>query len=60
MEMNRPSRKRTKLSGSPLLLDLHQCRQCGLVFHAKAKPVFSWDRTFMIDKCDVCRDFRYA
>ena len=45
---------------SPLLLNLHQCRQCGLVYHAKAEPIFSWDRKFMVDKCDICRDFGYG
>jgi hypothetical protein len=57
------ARKRTKPSShSPLLLDLdlHQCKQCGVVYHTKVKPVFSWDRQFMVDKCDVCRDFGYG
>jgi hypothetical protein len=40
-------------------LDLHQCRQCGLVYRAKAKPVFSWDKKFMIDKCKSCIEFGY-
>jgi hypothetical protein len=54
-------RKRTKQSiHSPLLLDLHQCKQCGVVYHTNVKPVFSWDRQFMVDKCDVCRDFGYG
>lgn len=47
-------------SHSPLLLDLHQCRQCGMVYHAKSEPVFSWDRRFMVEKCDVCKDFGYC
>jgi hypothetical protein len=60
MKINRSLKKRTNASSrSPLLLDLHQCRQCGLVYRVKTEPVFSWDRTFMVDKCDVCRDFRY-
>jgi hypothetical protein len=54
-------KKRTNPSShSPLLLDLHQCKQCGVVYHTKVKPVFSWDRQFMVDKCDVCRDFGYG
>jgi hypothetical protein len=42
------------------LLNLHQCRQCGLIFHARTKPVFSWDRKFMIDKCKTCKEFGYG
>ena len=40
-------------------LDLHQCRQCGIVYRAKAKPVFSWNKKFMIDKCKSCIEFGY-
>jgi 7,8-dihydro-6-hydroxymethylpterin-pyrophosphokinase len=57
------ARKRTKPSShSPLLLDLdlHQCKQCGAIYRAKVKHVFSWERQFMVDKCDVCRDFGYG
>lgn len=61
MRIRRCLRKRSELpSNSPLLLNLHQCRQCGLVYHAKTEPVFSWDRRFMVDKCDICRDFGYG
>ena len=42
------------------LLNLHQCRQCGLIFHARTKPVFSWDKKFMIDKCITCKEFGYG
>jgi hypothetical protein len=42
------------------LLNLHQCRQCGLIFHARTKPVFSWDKKFMIDKCTTCKEFGYG
>ena len=52
------TRNKTSASGYFPSLDLHQCRQCGLVYHSSAEPVFSWDRRFMIDKCGVCRDFR--
>ena len=52
------TRNKTSASGYSPSLDLHQCRQCGLVYHSSAEPVFSWDRRFMIDKCGVCRNFR--
>ena len=42
------------------LLNLHQCRQCDLIFHARTKPVFSWDKKFMIDKCNTCKGFGYG
>jgi hypothetical protein len=59
--MNRRAKRRDITSShSPLLLDLHQCRQCGIVYHAKTEPVFSWDKKFMVDKCDPCRDFGYS
>ena len=41
-------------------LNLHQCRQCGLIFRARTKPVFSWDKKFMIDKCNTCKGFGYG
>jgi len=40
-------------------LDLHQCKQCGIVYRAITKPVFSWDKKFMIDKCKACIEFGY-
>ena len=40
-------------------LDLHQCKQCGVVYRAITKPVFSWDKKFMIDKCKACIEFGY-
>ena len=42
---------------------LHQCKQCGLLFEHIGKRAasdvtqFSWDRKFMVDKCDTCRSF---
>ena len=42
---------------------LHQCKQCGLLFERNRKaaasdPKSSWDRKFMVDKCDMCKNFR--
>lgn len=53
-------RNKTGASSCAPLLNLHQCKQCGLVYHTKAEPVFSWDRKFMVDRCDACRDFGYG
>jgi hypothetical protein len=42
---------------------LHQCKQCGLLFERIRKGAasnlgeFSWDRKFMVDKCDTCKNF---
>ena len=39
---------------------LHQCKQCGVLFEHSGKAAeFSWERMFMVDKCDVCKNFRY-
>jgi hypothetical protein len=43
---------------------LHQCKQCGVLFErigkaASAAAEFSWDKKFMVDKCDTCRSFRF-
>jgi hypothetical protein len=42
---------------------LHQCKQCGVLFErigkAAAAAEFSWDKKFMVDKCDTCRSFRF-
>ena len=45
-------------------LCLHQCKKCGLLFEHIGKAAaascvaeFSWDRKFMVDKCDTCRSF---
>jgi hypothetical protein len=41
---------------------LHQCKQCGLLFERIGKAAasnlveFSWDRKFMVDKCDTCKN----
>lgn len=42
---------------------LHQCKQCGLLFERNGKAAASdlessWDRKFMVDKCDMCKNFR--
>jgi hypothetical protein len=38
---------------------LHQCRQCGMLFEqsGKAASEFSWEKMFMVDKCNVCKNF---
>jgi len=38
---------------------LHQCRQCGVLFErfGKAASEFSWEKKFMVDKCDACKKF---
>jgi hypothetical protein len=42
---------------------LHQCKQCGLLFERIGKAAasnlgqFSWDKKFMVDKCDTCKNF---
>ena len=38
---------------------LHQCRQCGVLFErfGMAASEFSWEKKFMVDKCDVCKKF---
>ena len=59
MKRANPKNKTGASSCAPLL-NLHQCKQCGLVYHTKDEPVFSWDRKFMVDKCDACRDFGYG
>jgi hypothetical protein len=43
---------------------LHQCKQCGVLFECIRKAAsaavgeFSWDKKFMVDKCDTCKSFR--
>jgi hypothetical protein len=42
---------------------LHQCKQCGLLFERIGKAAssvgeFSWERKFMVDKCNTCKNFR--
>jgi hypothetical protein len=38
---------------------LHQCKQCGVLFEHIEKAIeFSWERMFMADKCEVCKNFR--
>jgi hypothetical protein len=38
---------------------LHQCRQCGVLFErfGKTASEFSWEKKFMVDKCDACKSF---
>jgi hypothetical protein len=49
--------------GNKVISYLHQCRQCGLLFERIGKAAasnlggFSWDNNFMVDKCDICKNF---
>ena len=42
---------------------LHQCKQYGVLFEQIGKAAtsslgeFSWDKKFMVDKCDTCKNF---
>ena len=55
---NSRSRRRNKI-----ISYLHQCKQCGLLFERIGKAAasnlgeFSWDKKFMVDKCDTCKNF---
>jgi len=52
---------KSKSRRNKFMLYLHQCRQCGLLFERIGKAAaaeFSWERKFMIDKCDTCKNFR--
>jgi hypothetical protein len=46
------------------ITQLHQCKQCGVLFEREENTTcsnageISWYSKFMIDKCDVCRNFR--
>jgi hypothetical protein len=55
-------KSKSKSKRNKVMLYLHQCRQCGLLFErigkAAAAAGFSWERKFMVDKCDTCRNFR--
>ncbi|MFL6441005.1 MAG: hypothetical protein ACJ702_03500 [Nitrososphaeraceae archaeon] len=57
-DKNNSRRKRDKVVSY-----LHQCKQCGLLFERIRKGAasnlgeFSWDRKFMVDKCDTCKNF---
>jgi hypothetical protein len=52
--------KRKKVVGTALsYLQLHQCRQCGVMFERKGEALFSWDTRFMIDRCNACKEFKY-
>ena len=48
----------SRKTSAAVLARLHQCRQCGIIFERKGKAVFSWDRRFMVDRCDICSGFR--
>jgi hypothetical protein len=46
---------------------LHQCKQCGVLFERIGKAAasatvggFSWDKKFMVDKCDTCKSFGFC
>jgi hypothetical protein len=48
------------------MLYLHQCKQCGVMFERIGKAAasatvggFSWDKKFMVDKCDTCKSFGF-
>ena len=52
---------KSKSRRNKVMLYLHQCRQCGLLFERIGKAAaaeFSWERKFMVDKCDTCKNFR--
>ena len=50
----------TRNSRNKVAQSLHQCKQCGVLFeHIRNGTEFSWERMFMADKCDVCKNFRY-
>jgi hypothetical protein len=52
---------KSKSRRNKVMLYLHQCRQCGLLFERIGKAAaaeFSWERKFMVDKCDICKNFR--
>jgi hypothetical protein len=53
---------KSKSRRNKVMLYLHQCKQCGLLFErigkAAAAAEFSWERKFMVDKCDTCKNFR--
>ena len=57
-DMNNSRSKRDKV-----ISYLHQCKQCGLLFERIGKAAasnlgeFSWDRKFMVDKSDTCKNF---
>jgi hypothetical protein len=56
--MNNSQSRKDKVMSYP-----HQCKQCGLLFERIRKVAaynlgeFSWDRKFMVDKCDTCKNF---
>ena len=57
---NRRSRR------NKVMLYLHQCKQCGVLFERIGKAAasvtvgeFSWDKKFMVDKCDTCKSFGF-
>lgn len=59
MNLRFPAPK-SKSRRNKVMLYLHQCRQCGLLFEhiGKAAAEFSWERKFMVDKCDTCKNFK--
>lgn len=60
LRLSNPVDSRTK---NKIMLYLHQCKQCGVLFEHIEKTYdylgeFSWNRKFMVDKCDTCKNFR--
>ncbi len=53
----------SRIKRSNVLSCLHQCKQCGLLFERIGKAAasnigeFSWDNKFMVDKCNICKNF---
>ena len=47
-----------------VITHLHQCKQCGVLFERVENAAYSklgeisWFSKFMIDKCEVCENFR--
>jgi hypothetical protein len=58
----RLSTRNSRSARNLALTCLHQCKQCGVVFERMRETSvvseFSWDRKFMIDKCNTCKNFR--
>lgn len=63
MNLRLPNPKNSRIERDKILSYLHQCKQCGLLFerggNAAASNLgeFSWDKKFMVDKCDTCKNF---
>ena len=57
------SKNSSKIRRDKVISYLHQCKQCGLLFERIGKAAasnlgeFSWDKKFMVDKYDTCKNF---